>query len=131
MVQLSGGARDFCLFQKHPNWLWGPPSLLHGGYWGLFLLGFGSWIMKLTTDLCLVLRCQMRRSVYSLSQCLHGMHKNNFTYTFKTDVTAVMTVYIQVKIYPCLQSLKLHSFQKGGWVGVGGVKHALNFSLWE
>jgi hypothetical protein len=38
-----------------PDQLWGPPTLLSNGYWGLF---FG-WSMRLTTHLNLLLRLRM------------------------------------------------------------------------
>ena len=134
MVQFSGGARDFCLFQKHPNWLWRLHSLLRGGYWGLFLRVYGSWIMKLAVDLHLVLRLQVSRYVHSLSQCLHGMRRDDFTFTFITYITAVMTVYISEDT-PLLTKFEVMQLPKrrmvGGWGWGWGVKHAPNFSLWD
>jgi hypothetical protein len=120
MVHFSGGVRDFCHFQKHPNWLWGLPSFLHGGYWGLFLWVYGGWIMKLTIDLRLVLRLHMSRYVRSLSLCLHGMHRDNFTFTFTftctTYVTPVLTVYVSEET-PMLTKYEVWQFQKRRMVG--------------
>jgi len=36
-VQIPVRARDFSLFQKHPDQLWGLPSLLFDGCWCSFL----------------------------------------------------------------------------------------------
>ena len=50
-VWIQVRARDFCLLQKHPDWLWSPPGLLFSGYWGCFLGGV-KWLGNefLTTD---------------------------------------------------------------------------------
>jgi hypothetical protein len=37
-VRVPVGSRIFSSLHR-PDWLWGPPSLLFNGYWGLFLRG--------------------------------------------------------------------------------------------
>jgi hypothetical protein len=64
-VRVPVGARFFFSL-CHPDWFWGPPSLLSNGYQGLFPLGLSGWGMKLTTDLQLVLRSRIHVSIHSL-----------------------------------------------------------------
>jgi hypothetical protein len=58
------------------------------------------------------------------------MCRDNFTFTFITYVTAVMTVYVSEDT-PLLTKFEVMQFPKrrvvGGWGW--GVKHAPNFSL--
>jgi len=56
-------------FAPCPDQLWGPASLLSGGYWGPFLLLSG-WGMKLTTHIHLVLRLKCIELI-SIPSCLH------------------------------------------------------------
>jgi len=65
----------------------------------------------------------MSRYVHSLSQCLHGMHRDNFTFTFTftfiTYMTAFMTVYISANT-PLLTKFEVMQFpQRRVGVGVG------------
>ena len=51
---IPGGAKDFSLFLLCQDWFWGPPSLLCGGYQGLFLLGESDQSTNLSIHLLLV-----------------------------------------------------------------------------
>jgi hypothetical protein len=41
---IPGSGKRFVSIPQHPDWLWGPPSLLTNAYWGL-----SGWDMELTT----------------------------------------------------------------------------------
>jgi hypothetical protein len=48
---------------KHPDWIWGPPSLLSNGYWGYSLTGIKRPGRQATTRLNLVSRLIMRGTI--------------------------------------------------------------------
>jgi hypothetical protein len=47
---VSDSGKRFFSTPQHLGWLWGPPSLLYNGYWGLFPRSKG-WNVKLATQL--------------------------------------------------------------------------------
>jgi len=74
---LSGRDKSFVSSPKCPDRLWGQPSLLFGGYWYSFPVM--NWLsVRLTTQLCLIVRLRMNWAIVLLSMCLHGMVIDSF-----------------------------------------------------
>ena len=46
--------------------------------------GKGRHVVKLTTHLHLILRLNMNEAAPSFPICLHGVYRDNFTFTFKS-----------------------------------------------
>jgi hypothetical protein len=84
MIPISGRYWEF-FSSLCPDWLWGPPSLLSSGYWGLFLpLGVKGPGHEADHSY-LVLRSRMHEVIPPLPQyvfmawCL-VKHRDNFTF---------------------------------------------------
>jgi hypothetical protein len=69
---------------RHPDWFWGPPSLLINGYQGLFTRGKAatawSWPLSLSS-------AKIKKDwayTWTPPECLYGIHRNKWTWKLIT-----------------------------------------------
>lgn len=79
---ISGWKKKFPSSPMHPDWLWGPFSLLCNSYQGLSIPGGMEDRAQPTTHLQPVVRLRMSGVIPPLSIRLHGIQRKNFTFTF-------------------------------------------------
>jgi len=83
---IPSGDCVFSFSTSYPDWLWGPPSLLSNGYWGLSPWGQSGQCVNLTIHLHLVPRSKNACSYTSPPQnifmawCL-VQHRDKFIFT--------------------------------------------------
>jgi hypothetical protein len=75
--------KRFISCPKQPGWFRYPPGFLLGRYQRLPVVEKGRQVVKLTTPLHLMLRLNMNEAVPSFPICLHGVYRDNFTFTFR------------------------------------------------
>ena len=80
VVQLPLGARDFPLLQNKQKSFRAHLAPCSISYWELFTQEFRNHSMKLTTDFHLLPWLRMCRAIPPLPLCLHGIHRDNFTF---------------------------------------------------
>jgi len=78
LIQSRG--KIFFSSTKHPDWLWGPPSLLFNGCWGSFCTF--KW-QRHKGDHSPPSSAKLR--ILGAIPLLHGMHRDNVTFTFKSS----------------------------------------------
>jgi hypothetical protein len=91
---------------KHLDWMWGKPSLLSNGYWGLFLRRESGWGVTLTTNLHLAPRLRMRGvtptlPLYALIAC--------------TGTTSPLPNADWKNVFPYWQVLHSHGYRQAKW----------------
>jgi hypothetical protein len=79
-----------CSSPQHPNWLWGPSSLLFNWYQGLFP---GVKQPRCEADHSPQSSAEVKnewRYTYTLCLCLHGVYKDNSVYHHLLLLVAIM-----------------------------------------
>ena len=104
---IPGSSYRFFSSAKHPDLLWGPPSLLFSQCQGLFLQGQSdkhrSW--QLTPSLC-----QVKSYTSTITIFLHGKHRDNLIILIRDIDDCVymnMLWLYDWYLYSCLQGLGL------------------------
>jgi hypothetical protein len=69
------------LFSKSEDELWGPPSLLFDGFWGVSYQKYSSMAMELTTHLHFIFTLRIDAAIPLLPKWLHGAQWGNFTFS--------------------------------------------------
>jgi hypothetical protein len=103
VIWFSAVPRELSLLQNIPDYFWGLPSLLFGGYWGLFPWKWRGQSMQVATHPCPLLRLRMIGAVSLLSHTPSWQAQGQLYFIFTKELHRPPPPPYKIKI-KCVRS---------------------------